>query len=96
MIDDSAVAAPVNTRWCVYLLRCADGSLYTGITRDLPRRLRQHNGELVGGSRYTRSRRPVALAWSTPVENRVEAQRLEASIKTLSRDAKWALVRAAR
>ncbi|WP_117317105.1 GIY-YIG nuclease family protein [Chromatocurvus halotolerans] len=93
MCDDAGVIAPVDARWCVYLLRCADGSLYTGITRDLPRRLRQHNGELVGGSRYTRSRRPVALAWSTQAECRAEAQRLEASIKALSRAAKWALVR---
>lgn len=94
MRDDTAVIAPVDARWCVYLLRCADDSLYTGVTRNLSRRLRQHNGELVGGSRYTRSRRPVALAWSTPVDSRAEAQRLEASIKALSRDAKWALVRA--
>lgn len=79
--------------WCVYLLLCADGSLYTGITRDMARRLRQHNGEIAGGSRYTRSRRPVALAWSTRVACRGEAQRLEASIKSLSRADKWALVR---
>lgn len=79
--------------WCVYLLQCADGSLYTGITRDVVRRLRQHNGEIVGGSRYTRSRRPVQLAWSTRVVCRAEAQRLEASIKSLSRAGKWALIR---
>lgn len=79
--------------WCVYMLQCADGSLYTGITRDVVRRLRQHNGEIVGGSRYTRSRRPVQLAWSTRVVCRSEAQRLEASIKSLSRAGKWALIR---
>lgn len=79
--------------WCVYLLQCADDTLYAGISCDLPRRLRQHNGELVGGSRYTRSRRPVVLAWSTQAECRAQALRLEAAIKALSRDAKWALIR---
>ena len=92
MGDNAAVAGPVDRHWYVYLLQCADGSLYTGITCDLPRRLRQHNGEIVGGSRYTRSRRPVALAWSAQAECRAEAQRLEAAIKALSREAKLAIV----
>jgi len=87
------VKVPADGDWCVYLLHCADGSLYTGITRDVARRLRQHNGEIVGGSRYTRSRRPVSIAWSTRVICRSEAQRLEASIKSLAPERKWALIR---
>lgn len=79
--------------WHVYILKCADGSLYTGIARDLPRRLLQHNGNLVGGSRYTRGRRPVALLWSTTEPDRSAAQRREASIKKLSRIEKLRLVR---
>lgn len=79
--------------WFVYLLHCADGSLYAGVTRDLTRRLRQHNGELAGGSRYTRSRRPVVLAWSTRAACRAEALRLEASIKSLPRAGKLTLIR---
>ncbi|MEE4662100.1 MAG: GIY-YIG nuclease family protein [Halieaceae bacterium] len=71
--------------WQVYLLRCADGTLYTGVTRDLPRRLRQHNGELAGGARYTRGRRPVSLLWSEAVADRAAAQAREAEIKKLSR-----------
>ncbi|MGL4564540.1 MAG: GIY-YIG nuclease family protein, partial [Halioglobus sp.] len=45
--------------WSVYILQCADGSLYTGVARDLGKRLLQHNGQLVGGPKYTSGRRPV-------------------------------------
>ncbi len=72
----------------VYLLRCADGTLYAGITTDPARRLRQHNGELSGGAKYTRARRPVALAgvWEAP--DRAAASRLEYRLKRLSREEK--------
>lgn len=82
--------------WAVYLLRCADGSLYTGIARDLPRRLRQHNGELAGGARYTRGRRPVSLLWSETCPDRSAAQVREAAIKKLTREQKLALSRRSR
>ncbi len=78
--------------WYVYLLRCRDGSFYTGVARDLERRLRQHNGELVGGARYTRGRRPVELAWSEPCDDRAAAQSREAQVRKLSRAAKLRLV----
>lgn len=71
--------------WCVYLLRCSDGSLYTGVTSDLDRRLRQHNGELRGGAAYTRGRRPVELLWREDAVDRAAAQRREASIRRLPR-----------
>ena len=77
--------------WAVYLLRCADGSLYTGVARDLARRLRQHNGELVGGAQYTRGRRPVKLLWSESCPDRSTAQRREAAIKKLTRREKLSL-----
>ncbi len=77
--------------WYVYLLRCADDTLYTGIARDLQRRLRQHNGELAGGPRYTRGRRPVALLWSEEAADRGAASQREAAIKRLSRREKLAL-----
>ncbi len=67
--------------WQVYLLRCADGSLYCGVTTDLARRLRQHNGELPGGARYTRARRPVSLLLARPCASRSEAQRRESLVK---------------
>ena len=47
--------------WQVYLLRCADQSLYAGVTTDLDRRLQQHNGQLAGGARYTQARRSTRL-----------------------------------
>jgi putative endonuclease len=96
--DANANTGPVDDQstangWTVYVLRCVDGSLYTGVTRDLLRRLRQHNGELAGGPRYTRGRRPVELAWSTAAASRSEAQREEARIKRWPRRAKLRLLR---
>lgn len=81
------------TQWVVYLLQCADGSLYTGVTLDLQRRLAQHNGERAGGPRYTRGRRPVALLWWEPAADRGLAQQREAAIKRLPRAAKLQLQR---
>ncbi len=78
--------------WQVYILRCADGTLYTGVATDLARRLRQHNGELAGGPRYTRGRRPVVLAWSEPAADRAAAQQREAALKALPRAAKLHLI----
>ena len=78
--------------WQVYVLECADGTLYTGIATDLERRLRQHNGELVGGPKYTRGRRPVKLLWSEAAADRGTAQQREAAIKQLSRREKLALM----
>ena len=73
-------------------MRCADGSLYTGIATDLQRRLQQHNGELSGGARYTRARRPVELVWQEGCESRSEAQIREAEIKNLTREQKIELI----
>lgn len=66
--------------------------MYTGVTRDLLRRLRQHNGELVGGAQYTRGRRPVALIWTDSCADRSAAQIREAEIKRLTRTEKLSLV----
>ena len=74
----------------VYLLRCRDGSLYTGITKDLARRIAEHaRGH---ASRYTRSRLPVELAWSRRVRSWRRALQEEHRLKTLSRREKEALV----
>jgi putative endonuclease len=81
----------MESAWHVYILECADGSLYTGVATDLQRRLQQHNGELVGGARYTRGRRPVVLLWSDTAPDRSAAQRREASIRKLSRAGKLRL-----
>lgn len=74
----------------VYLLRCADGSLYTGWTNDLAKRIAAH--EAGTASRYTRSRLPVALALALPQPDRATAMREEARIKRLPRAEKVALV----
>jgi putative endonuclease len=74
----------------VYLLRCRDGSLYTGWTVDLERRLARHRSGLA--SHYTASRLPVELALAIPMSDRTSARRAEARIKRLPRPAKLALL----
>jgi putative endonuclease len=79
--------------WCVYLLRCADGSLYAGATNDLAARVARHSAGT--GARYTRSRLPVRLVWSEPAAGRGPALSREAAVKRLRRGAKLALVSSA-
>jgi putative endonuclease len=69
--------------WLVYLLRCRDGSLYCGITNDLPKRLKAHAAGKA--SRYTRSRLPVELVYSEPQKSKSAALKREAAIKKLRR-----------
>jgi len=76
--------------WTVYLLRCRDGSLYTGITNNLPLRLRRHTEGTA--SAYTRSRRPLRLVYEERQPSRSAAQRREAALKRLPRVAKLALL----
>jgi predicted GIY-YIG superfamily endonuclease len=82
----------VPNAW-VYLLRCADGSLYCGWTNDLERRLAEHASGR--GARYTASRRPVELALARPMPDAGAARREEARIKRLTRAEKIGLVEAA-
>jgi putative endonuclease len=79
--------------WTVYLARCRDGSLYTGVTTDPERRLAEHNSGC-GGS-YTRSRIPVVMVYWEPAEDRSGALRRERAIKRLSHARKEALVASA-
>lgn len=81
-----------STGWCVYMLRCADGSLYTGITTDIVRRVAEHNEGGAIGARYTRSRRPVQVVHVEAAATRAEASRREAAIKRLGRARKLALL----
>ena len=75
----------------MYLLRCRDGTLYTGATNDLDRRLAAHQAGR--GGAYTRSRRPVRVVYSERLPDRGAALRREAALKRLTRSAKLALVR---
>jgi putative endonuclease len=79
----------VSDAW-VYILRCADGSLYTGWSTDVPRRLERHQAGTA--SRYTASRLPVELVLALPMADRRAAMREEARIKRLDRQAKLALI----
>ena len=81
---------PSGDSWFVYILRCADGSLYTGITKDVKRRCQQHNNGTA--SRYTRSR-PTTLVWQEAHLNRSSALKREAAIKVMTRRDKLALMR---
>lgn len=76
--------------WTVYILRCGDGTLYTGCTNDLPQRLKAHQSGR--GAKYTRSRPPVELAYREEAMDRSAALRREAAIKRLTRREKLALI----
>ncbi|MBA6413277.1 GIY-YIG nuclease family protein [Parahaliea sp. F7430] len=82
----------MSGQWWVYVLECADGSLYTGVARDIERRLAQHNGLIAGGPKYTRGRRPVVLRWQEAAPDRSSAQQREAQIKSFSRQQKLSLL----
>ena len=84
---------PPGDRWFVYLLRCADGTLYTGIAKDVSRRNEQHNAGTA--SRYTRCRRPTRLVYQEAHASRSSALKREAAIKALSRRQKLSLIRLA-
>jgi putative endonuclease len=75
----------------VYILRCADDTLYTGITNDVEKRLHHHNTTKTG-AKYTSGRRPVTLVYKEAYITKGEALTREAEIKKLSRDAKLELV----
>ena len=75
--------------WFVYILRCADNTLYTGITKDIERRCKQHNAAVA--SKYTRARLPVVLAYQETVASHGDALRRELVIKRMTRTAKVAM-----
>lgn len=89
----------------LYIVECADGSLYTGLATDVARRLLEHNGGVTGksgqalkskGARYTSARRPVVVVYQAPFATRSEAAKEEARVKRLTRPQKWAMITAAR
>lgn len=79
-------------QWYVYILLCADQTLYTGVTTDPIRRLKEHNESNRLGAKYTRVRRPVELVYQELSDSRSSACQREAAIKKLSRKAKQALL----
>ena len=89
--DRRAKRKPASENWSVYLLRCVDGSLYTGITKDVKRRCQQHNAGTA--SRYTRSHLPVKLVYQEAAASRSLALKREAAIKAMTRAEKLARIR---
>ena len=79
----------------LYLVKCADKTLYTGITTDLIRRVKEHNSAKQG-AKYTRSRRPAKLVFSKKFKSRVQALKIEAGIKQLTRQQKLNLLKTQR
>lgn len=83
------------SEWSLYIIRCGDGSLYTGISVDVTRRLAEHRGEAGSGrgAKALRGKGPLVLVWQQSVDSRSAALRLEYRIKQLSRVRKEALIR---
>ena len=79
------------SNWWIYILQCNDGTLYTGITTDVERRLDEHNNSNKG-AKYTRNKRPVLLTYTEQSENRSTASKREYQIKKMSRKDKLKLI----
>ena len=80
----------IEKKHYVYILRCSDGTLYTGWTTDVQKRLETHNSGK--GAKYTRSRLPAELVYTEEYDDKIEAQKREYAIKQLSRSEKEALI----
>lgn len=91
-IQNRDEATPNDPGWVVYMVRCVDGSLYTGITTDIDRRVHEHNHNTRSAA-YTRARRPVELVYQEACADRSAASRREYAIRRLSVTAKRALIR---
>ena len=78
--------------WLIYILECRDGSLYCGITNNIEKRLKQHEGKIKGGAKYTRSHWPCKLVYKEKSASRSEALQREIVIKKMSKVEKQTLV----
>lgn len=87
---DTGVAKP--TQWWVYIIRCAKGQLYTGITTDVARRFAEHSDGAPKGAKFLRGKGPLALVYQEPQADRSSASKREAAIKKLNKTQKLALI----
>jgi len=78
--------------WFIYMVRCVDNSLYTGIAKDVERRIHEHNSNDTLGAKYTKGRRPVELVYQEACESRSAATRREYEIRQLGRKGKEELL----
>lgn len=91
--DTEDTTEDATPQWYVYLLRCVDNSLYTGVTTNPERRVKEHNGEYKNKSaKYTRTRRPTSLAVAIPLPSKVAVYQAEYAIKRLPKSEKEAIV----
>jgi predicted GIY-YIG superfamily endonuclease len=88
--DRKPKARPSGVKWFVYIVRCSDGSLYTGVAKDVKRRCQQHNAGTA--SRYTRSRRPVKIIYQEVHPDQSSALKREAAIKAMTRRGKLTMI----
>jgi len=89
----NAFNMPESVIWHVYIVKCSDESLYTGITKDINRRISEHNTNNKLGSKYIRSKRPVSLVYSESYISQTEARKREAAIKSWTREYKLKLIK---
>ena len=82
----------IRNSWFIYMVRCADNSLYTGIAKDVERRIHEHNSDDTSGAKYTKARRPVVLVYQEACESRSAATRREYEIRQLGRKGKEKLL----
>lgn len=81
----------LNRVWCVYMIECSDGTIYTGISNNVDKRILTHNSGK--GAKYTKTRLPVTLKWQKVCEDRSEASKMEYKIKKLTRKQKLGLIK---
>ena len=91
MEHDTEAESRSGTHWSVYIIRCDDGTLYTGVSTDVERRFREHLGQPRGAT-FFNGRKPLEVAWREGGHSRSSAGRREAAIKKLSREAKLRLI----
>jgi putative endonuclease len=80
------------SQWYIYIVRCCDGSLYTGITIDVARRFAEHCGKGKAGAKYLKSRRPLKLVFQAKIGNQALAMKVERKVKKLPKDKKEKLI----
>lgn len=93
MPSKTAPADTMQAQWSVYVVRCSDNSLYTGVALDVHRRLDEHNGITKNGAKYTHARRPVKLVYQEPANSRSDACKREYAIRNLKKSDKENLIK---
>ena len=88
--DAGPIISGMNSNWCVYIVECNDGTLYTGISNNIDKRIKDHN--LGIGSKYTKGRRPVKLLGKWDCADKSHASKMEYRVKGLTREAKLRLI----